>query len=394
MRFLVAAFLVFSACGASLPASTDAGDGGEPVADAGRDVDAGVDDAGVHDAGTPDAGAPFVRFVSPAQNATVSNPVTFTIEAANVDEVQIFADTTYPLGPAWDPSTSSTLQYRFVNTGIPRAISVVGRVAHQDVVRAELTITVAQDTCEDRFFVSQFNAHNQDPTGTIDLASLREASLAAIRSEVASLGTCGATVTLGGMMSLLLYEGAFRAAAFNTKCLENSYNRVPTDCDAVAEALYSYQFGIGAIHTSNFHPCKGGAWTQSMRQLFLQRAQAAGFSVDPGLVTPALLARFRTVCATATPTAVDYYLLGAHDVFGIPKNDAGNDLAAYGQFPLFTPSVSIGLTFHELTVSCANIHSDRDAIRIFGGADTSYATTAKQDQVLAAWETYRTANCP
>lgn len=390
MRFLVAAMLVLSACGGPLLPVEDAGD--RPDSDAG--IDAGTaEDAGV-DAGPADAGLPFVRFVSPSQNASVPNPVLFTIEAANVDEVQVFADTTYALGPAWDPSTRSTLQYRFVNTGIPRAISVVGRVAHQDVVRAELTVTVTPDACEDRFFVSQFDAHNSDPTGAVDVAGLREASLAAIKSEVSALGACGATVTLGGMMSLLLYEGAFRAAAFNTKCLENSYNRTASDCDAVAEALYSYQFGIGAIHTSNFHPCKGGAWTQSMRQLFLQRAQAAGFSVDPNLVTPALLARFHTVCPNGTPTAVDYYLLGAHDVFDIPKNSAGNDLAGYGRFPLFTPSVSIGLTFHELTVSCASLHSDRDAIRIFGGADTSYATTAKQDQILAAWASYRSASCP
>jgi hypothetical protein len=363
--------------------------------DAGQAQDAGTDmptDAGV-DAGV-DAGLPFVRFVSPAAGATVANPVTFTIEASGVDEVQIFADQTYALGPAWDPSVRSTLTYRFAGTGIPRPLSVVGRVGGRDVVRAELTITISPDSCEDRFFVSEFNARNVDPTGTIDLAALREDSLAAIKAEVAELGSCGATVTLGGMMSLLLYEGAFRAAAFNTLCLENSYNRVATDCDAVAEALYSYQFGIGAIHTSNFHPCKGGAYTQSMRQLFLQRAQAAGFSVDPGLMTPALTTRFHTVCPSATPNAVDYYLLGAHEVFGIPKNASGNFLAGYGRFPLFTPRISIAMSFHELSVSCANLHSDRDAIRIFGGADASYGTTTKQDQILSYFNNYKTANCP
>jgi hypothetical protein len=356
-------------------------------------ADAGTADAGAVDAGV-DAGVPFVRFVSPAQGSTVPNPVLFTIESSGVDEVQVYADTTYALGPAWNPATRSTLSYRFAGTGVPRAISVVGRLAHQDVARAELTVTVSPDSCADRFFISEFDARNTDPSGTIDLPSLREESLAAIKAEVAELGTCGATVTLGGMMSLLLYEGAFRAAAFNTLCLENSYNRVASNCDAVAEALYSYQFGIGAIHTSNFHPCKGGAYTQGMRQLFLTRAQAAGFSIDPNLVTPALATRFHSVCPNAAPTAVDYYLLGAHEVFGIPKNASGNDIAAAGQFPLFTPRLSIALAFHELAVSCSSIQSDRDAIRIFGGADASYATTVKQDQVLSYFNNYRTAHCP
>jgi len=364
--------------------------------DAGQ-VDAGSDPAdggGNPTDGGTDAGVPFVRFVSPAQGATIPNPVTFTIEAAGVDEVQIFADQTYALGPAWNPAVRSTLTYRFAGTGIPRPISLIGRLAGQVVARADLTITISPDSCEDRFFVSEFDARNTDPTGTVDLVGLRESALAAIKAEVAELGACGATVTLGGMMSLLLYEGAFRAAAFNTLCLENSYNRVASNCDAVAEALYSYQLGIGAIHTSNFHPCKGGAYTQGMRALFLDRAQAAGFSVDAGLVTPALATRFHTVCPAATPTAVDYYLLGAHDVFGIPKNASGNDLANVGRFPLFTPSVSIALTFHELAVSCSSIHSDRDAITIFGGADASYATTTKQDQILSYFNTYRAAHCP
>lgn len=362
--------------------------------DAGQSAsDAGLADAGLSEAGF-DAGVPFVRFVSPSQGDTVPNPVVFTLEAGGVDEVQIFADQTYALGPAWNPATRRTLTYRFAGTGVPRALSVVGRLAHQEVARAELSLTVSPDSCEDRFFVSQFDARNTDPTGTVDLPGLREESLAAIKDEVAELGTCGATVTLGGMMSLLLYEGGFRAAAFNTLCLENSYNRVASNCDAVAEALYSYQFGLGAIHTSNFHPCKGGSYTQGMRQLFLSRAQAAGFSIDPALVTPALAARFHTVCPAGTPTAVDYYLLGAHDLFGVPKNASGNDLAASGRFPLFTPRVSIALSFHELASSCASLQSDRDAIRVFGGADPSYATTVKQDQVLSYFNDYRAAHCP
>jgi hypothetical protein len=327
-------------------------------------------------------------------NATVPNPVVFVVAAENVEEVQIFADETYPLGSAWDPATRDSLRYRFSGTGVARSIVLIGRNAGVEVARAPLTITVSPDSCEDRFFVTNFNSRNTDPTGTIDVAALREDSLSAIKAEVQALGACGATVTLGAMMSLLLYEGGFRVAAFNTRCVENSYNPTTSDCDLVAEALYSYQFGIGAIHTSNFHPCKGGAYTQSMRQLFLDKAAAAGFSTDPALVTTHLADRFHTVCPTKTPTAVDYYLLGAHEVFGIPKNMSGNDLAAYGKFPLFTPAVSISVSFHELAVSCASIHSDRDAITVFGGGDASYGTTAKQDQILAYYGDFKAANCP
>ena len=343
----------------------------------------------------PDAGAtqPSVAFVSPGDGAMVGNPVTFVIAAANVDEVEVFADDTYSLGPAWNPAVKDRLMYRFSGTGVPRSVHVVGRVGGADVARADLTITVTPDSCEDRFFVHEFDTHNTDPTGTVDLFTLREDALAAIKTQVAALQACGAGVTLGNMMSLLLYEGAFRAAAFNTLCSENSYNRTTSNCDAVAEALYSYQFGIGAIHTSNFHPCKGGSYTQMMRQLFLDQAAAAGFDVNP--VIPADIAtRFATVCPGQTPNAVDYYLLGAHDLFGIPRNASGNDLAGVGSFPLFTPGVSIALTFHELTASCASITSDRDAITVFGGADTSYGTTSKQDTIMSYYQSYAAANCP
>lgn len=389
--------------GTSAPPGDDAGDvrrddAGATTPDAG-DTDAGTTsqpDAGEPDAGatTPDAGVPSVRFVSPANGATVDNPVTFTIAAEHVDEVQIFADGTWPLAPAWNPATRSTLRYRFSGTGTPRALSVAGFVGGVEVARSHLTLTVTPDSCADRFFVSTFDSRNTDSTGAVDLAAIREDSLEAVKAQLQALSACGATVTAGGMMSLLLYEGGLWVAAFNTRCSENSYNRTSSDCDLVAEALYSYQFGLGAIHTSNFHPCKGGNWTQTMRQRFLDEAQAAGFDVSPSLVTPALAARFHTVCPNATPSAVDYYLLSAHDVFGIPRNAGGNHLAGYGAFPLFSPRVSIALSFRELIASCASVHSDRDAITRFGGSDTSYATASKQNAILAAWQNYSSANCP
>jgi len=337
--------------------------------------------------------APSVAFVEPAAGAVIANPVEFVIAAANVDEVEVFADETYSLGPAWNPATRDRLLYRFAGTGLPRNVHVVGRVAGADVARADLTITITPDSCADRFFVKEFDARNTDPTNTVDLVALREESLATIKTEIAAMQACGAGVTLGNMMSLLLYEGGFRAAAFNTRCVENSYNPTTSNCDAVAEALYSYQFGIGAIHTSNFHPCKGGSYTQMMRQQFLDKAAAAGFDIAP-TIPPAMAARFATVCPTQTPNAVDYYLLGAHDLFGVPRNTTGNDLAGYGSFPLFTPRMSIALTFRELAGACTSIASDRDAIRIFGGGDASYAQTAKQDQIMSYYQNYAAANCP
>lgn len=352
-------------------------------------------DAGSSDASPalPDAG-PAVWFVSPADQSTVPNPVLFEIGARGVEQVQIFADQTWPLAPSWDAATRATLLYRFSGTGTPRSLRVVGTVAGKQVAEAPLTITVSPDSCADRFFVSEFDQHNTDSTGQIDLVRLREDSLAALKAELAKLAACGANLTPGGMTSLLLWEGGLRVGAYNTKCLENSYNKTDQDCDLVAEALYSYQFGIGAIHTSNFHPCKGGTYTQGMRARFLDDVAAAGFSVDPTLMTAELTARFRTLCATATPSAVDYYILAAHSDFGVPKNSAGNFLAGYGKFPFFTPSVSIDLVFHELASSCSSITSDRAAIAAFGGSDRSYQTTAKQDQILAAWVQFQAASCP
>ena len=42
-------------------------------------------------------------------------------------EVEVFADETYSLGPAWDPSKQSELRYRFGGTGFPRPIHVSAR---------------------------------------------------------------------------------------------------------------------------------------------------------------------------------------------------------------------------------------------------------------------------
>jgi len=368
-------------------------DGSVPHTGADGPVTPAFDEGLESDTELPDsASAPTVAFISPADGATVSNPVLFKVAATRVEQVRILADQTYGLGPAWDPTNKSTLLYRFSGTGFARALKVEGLVAGQVVASAQLTITVKPDPCEDLFFVKKFDANNQDPT--LDLVQIREDSLATLRKAVADLQSCGAKVTLGGLLSLLYFEGLFRVAAFNTRCEENSYHKTASGCDTVAEALYSYQFGLGAMHTSNFHPCKGGSYTQKMRQSFLAEAAAAGFSTSSSLVTSQIAARFQQVCPGSTPSAVDYYLLGAHDSFGIPKDTAGNHLAAYGKFPLFTPAVSVGLAFAALKTSCASIVSDRKAIAVYGGGDSSYGGTAKQDQILAYYQSFKASSCP
>lgn len=242
-------------------------------------------------------------------------------------------------------------------------------------------------SCEDQFFFAQFAKHNQAPTGT-SLTKPREAALSAIKAYVQKLNACGAKVTLGNMMALLLYEGAFRVGAFNTLCEENSYNKTATNCDADPEALYSYQYGLGAIHTSNFHPCKGGAWTQKMRAMLLAQMSQAGFSTASSLLTAEQKSRFAQICPGATANAVDHYLLGAHSAYGVPKDATGNHLSGYGKFPLFDPATSIALSLYPIEAACSKVTSDRAAIATWGGGDSSYGTTAKQDQIMASWKSF------
>lgn len=384
---------------------TDTGEEDTGTSDADSDGDA--DDAGEYDGDSGESDAdvdhndadsdadiePFVAFASPANDASVDNPVIFQIEAHGIDEVEIFADETYSLGPAFDPSEEDEFLYRFVGTGSARSLHVAGRVDGEEVARADLTITVNHDTCEDRFFLTRFASHNEDTTGELDMVSIRESSLLAIKDEIGALQSCGAQITLGAMLSLLSWEAAFRAGSFNTKCNENSYHNTESDCDLVAEAFYSYQFGIGGIHTSNFHPCRGGSWTQGMRALFEDLADQAGYPTDSSLVTDEVATRFAEVCPDATPSAIDYYILGAHEPFEIPRNDNGNRLEAVGHYPLLDPNVSVQLTFNILHGQCSAITDDRDAYSRWGGGDPRYGQEDHQDRILAHYENFAAANC-
>ncbi len=355
------------------------------------DVENDVDDGDVADAESIEE--PSVAFLAPANDAVVDNPVLFEVSATGVDEVEIFADETYSLGPAFDPAEESELLYRFAGTGFARSLHVEGRIDGDKVTRTDLTITVNHDSCAESFFITEFDDINDDPSGELDMFSIREESLAAIKDEIETLQSCGADITLGAMLSLLMWEAAFRVGSYNTRCNENSYYNTESDCDEVAEALYSYQFGIGGMHTSNFHPCRGGSYTQGMRALFEDLAGQAGYATDASLLTDELENRFASVCPDATASGIDYYILGAHDPFGIPRNGNGNYLAGVDEFPFLDPAVSVPLTFNILHGQCATIDDDREAIAIWGGGDDRYATEEHQNMILAHYDNFAAANC-
>ncbi len=76
-----------------------------------------------------------------------------------------------------------------------------------------------------------------------------------------------------------------------------------------------------------------------MRARFLTLAAAAGFSTAGSLVTSTIASREKQFCPGATASAIDYYILAAHDAFLVPKNSAGNHLAGYAAFPFFRAAV-------------------------------------------------------
>jgi len=130
-----------------------------------------------------------------------------------------------------------------------------------------------------------------------------------------------------------------------------------------------------------------------MRQHFLNALSQAGFSTDESLVTADIQSRMEEFCPDTTASVVDYYILGAHDVFGIPQDGVGNYLEGYGRHPLMTPAASVKLAFAELIVSCKNISDDRDAIEVFGGSDDSYASSSRKNTILSRYNNFASKNC-
>jgi hypothetical protein len=130
-----------------------------------------------------------------------------------------------------------------------------------------------------------------------------------------------------------------------------------------------------------------------MRARLAAAMSAAGFapSADDIASVAGELASF---CPGAEPTVVDYYILSAHDVFGVPIDAVGNDLANAGVYPFFTPRVMIDLFYDTFEPSCAALDDDETAVAVFGGADPSYDDPAKQAQILGLWHDWQARHCP
>lgn len=242
-----------------------------------------------------------------------------------------------------------------------------------------------EGSCEAVFWRTTVVRNN---AGLAGAPALADRSFRYIRDHVEALNARGAHITVGGVLALLVFEGGGRVAFYNDRCKENSYVRAP-GCWSTPKARYSYQYGLGAIHTSLFHPCKAGP---AMRRQMNKSLRAHGFAptaTDIDSIAPAL----RSICAKAVPDAVDYYILAAHDRFGIPHDSADNLLTAVGRFPFFSPELSIDLFFAEVGSDPTRLSSDRAMIVVYGGKDARYSKQAYQSSVLGTYTNYRDAKC-
>ena len=182
-----------------------------------------------------------------------------------------------------------------------------------------------------------------------------EQTFSAIKTSVDRLRQLTPGVTLGGMLSLVIYESGARLAFFNTLDSQNYFKRKLNRRRPFSEqppALYSYQFGIVPVHTSLFRPCIPG--TQEMRRRFDTLAREAGFNLSDREIG-SIATEFEVVCRTVrgrkapdAPGAVDYYILNAHGLFGVPPNKVGRDLAHLATFPFYSARVTTSLFFSEI----------------------------------------------
>ncbi len=243
-------------------------------------------------------------------------------------------------------------------------------------------------SCEARFWRYQVGRNN---AGYSDAVALADQSFAYIKMRVDDLNARGANITLGGILALLYWEANAKVAFVNDACAENSYVRTAM-CWQTPQARYSYQLGMGAIHTSNFYPCRDTTYTGRMRTRLLAALSAHGFTPTAAQIAT-VNADLQTVCAGYAPTAVDYYILAVHSAFAVPTDTHANDLANVGRFPFFTPEVSIDMFFGELGGNPPALTSDRQALVVFGGTDASYRDPAVQDRILGTYTTWAAANC-
>ncbi len=96
----------------------------------------------------PDAAKAWVKIVSPKNNASVKNPVTFTVSASSkVSKVELFANpnpsTMFSLGAAFDPKVKTTLSYKFNYTSYKRHIVLLGYDGNKkQIAKDEVYITI------------------------------------------------------------------------------------------------------------------------------------------------------------------------------------------------------------------------------------------------------------
>jgi Tol biopolymer transport system component len=239
----------------------------------------------------------------------------------------------------------------------------------------------AQYPQEYAFFQAAFDQSNGS-----NLDAERDAAFSMVVQKVKALQKAGAKITLGGMLSLLIYEGGARLAHYNTLCSENDYDK-SSNCGDHPEARYSYQLGLGAVHTSNFHPCKDRTWTGLQRTKFAQIAGQAGFSPTATQIA-SVTAELHAFCPASTqPQAVDYYILRAHDL-GIPKDGKGNASTLAGKFPFFASRISLAFFFSNLDAQPSQLTSDEKAISIWGRT-AYYSRSDVQAAILARWKQFR-----
>jgi hypothetical protein len=234
------------------------------------------------------------------------------------------------------------------------------------------------------FFETTFDKNNGN-----NLVPERNSSFTIVAQKVEALQKSGAKISLGGMFSLLISESRARIAHYNTLCSQNSYHN-SNNCWDLPESRYSYQLGLGAVHTSNFHPCNDRAWTGPQRNKFTQLAGQVGFSPTPEQVA-SVAAEIHSFCPASTqPQAVDYYILRAHDL-GLPKDNVGNTLPLAGKYPFFTPSVSLAFFFSGLEAQPLQLTSDEQAICIWGAKNKKfYCDPQNQATILLLWKHFQT----
>jgi len=123
------------------------------------------------DTGEPQDVDPFVRFVRPADGATVENPVTFEVEARDVATVRITADG-WTVCDAWDPTRTASCTYTFSGTGYARDVLLEGLGDGGAVLASDtLTITVESEgvNLDVPYFYQYDNRY--EPSGTCGLTS-------------------------------------------------------------------------------------------------------------------------------------------------------------------------------------------------------------------------------